>query len=1131
MASQFSYPDNDPDFEENLWNVMVAEWSSTPTTQPNNPQHAFAELHTTPLSWINNNVPLSSSNHTTTAATGRAMMPSPNNPSSRSLLEAPTFPLVPTGSSDFTDLLANDGTHNTSVEETQRMPHLQRGYSNNPRRRRRCGAQAGGSSRRHTGLPSGLQEKYLNATKNCCDWIQTHPGLEPSPQDLDYLSKTTHVSRQWIRELIKSTVRDQMQSPSGDSGYQTRSIGDPEITKKYESQQPVRRKGRDDRPHTTVKNPTRPFVCPHLCGWDFDKNAAWAKHELIHYPQHVWFCPHCQDLSSGKRVWLRKDHFKKHLTKTHSYNKVTEQHCRTSELPVASRFPRRCHIPGCNKNFKDWDDRMKDMASHMEKDYDTSGWGRLEDEAEYIGTEERAETIADSDSENSDQESRKDDDSDDSDVDQGGPGGGGSGSAGGSGRGQGMNGQGSRKPPPSPDQQRQPGTGHDSSRHSYNTWRGYTGDRMHILTGLATVNRTLHIRDSLPSTSLDVRKPDTTDLERDCEGSMVAKPHWTLRNTQCSSVRWLGSGATARVDEVKTPGAEETMARKVIQYQYPAARQRVEREAYIMHRLQHPHIVRLLKAFKDTSTATLFMRPAADYSLAYYIQTRCSTAPAGREIWKWFSCLVSGLYYMHKQGILHGDIKPDNILIFNNHIFYTDFGLSDTIPDDKSMISDGGFITKQYAAPEVKRGKRGKPSDIWSLGCVFLELVTIMLHRSITDFYDGRKLSKAKQSGKTVDSSYSNNMVAVAKWIKALRQVSYMDQASAPVLTGLDSCQRMMILEPKQRMSALQLSSRMPPRPCCVSCQHASPRHDKPLDSHSFVSRDAMNYLFKRRCQATSHGASGKVLADVDTLPRSERNPWPRVMGSIHRRHTALSDEGIPMPESSTLSHWLSEPNSYEALVTGHVDIFKTRSKSFVIDFLDSLINKIDSQCVTTLSAEGQLFESHEIVDSHDHVETAGQGDLTNWFSQCNAEEDIRDVSVLNKPTQSELHVYSRAKHIWLHVTCTLDTRTRQDCVSQELVDKLGVQNDASFHCVEKPEFRHDKTKQCRTVKLSWYESTSRQTRENWFVVVEGSFDIVIGSDFLLTHAVFTYRQSAIWTSDWRRAQGKSKLLARMIMC
>ena len=607
---------------------------------------------------------------------------------------------------------------------------------------------------------------------------------------------------------------------------------------------------------------------------------------------------------------------------------------------------------------------MRHMAAHMKEEYDTSTWGNLEDEVTSHGIEERAHNFDDSDLESSDLDSGIDDDDDDDlddpDDNQGGPGDGGSGFSSRPGPSEGPSGRGARWPPSSSGQQRQSGTGNEGPFGSNSQWRGHTSDKLHLLTGLAKSNGMVHIRSSLQSPPHEDREPDTNSLEHDFEDLITLGSRWTLSDFQLSSVRWLGSGATARVDEVRTPGARETMARKVVECRYPAARRSINREADIMHRLQHSHIVRLLTAFKDTSTITLFMKPAADYSLAYYMQARSSVAPAGKETWKWFSCLVSGLHYMHAQGILHGDIKPDNILVFNNHIIYTDFGLSNTIPDDASMISDAGFITKQYAAPEVKRGKRGKPSDIWSLGCVFLELATVTLHRSIAHFYDARKLPRAKKSGDTMDFSYSENMVAVAKWIKELRRVSYTEQAPQAVLTGLESCQIMMNTEPKRRLTAIQLSSRMPPRDCCIAFERARPHRDKPREGRSLIGRDRVNSIAMdggdQDCALRS-----KVSMAMVPMQKLERNSHSQPMGPVARRISPAFYCDLLLPRSSTLSYWLGEPNSYEALVTGCVGMSKIRRKNIVRDLLKSLNCQIDSQRLMGALMEQSPLASHQL--------------------------------------------------------------------------------------------------------------------------------------------------------------------------
>ena len=89
--------------------------------------------------------------------------------------------------------------------------------------------------------------------------------------------------------------------------------------------------------------------------------------------------------------------------------------------------------------------------------------------------------------------------------------------------------------------------------------------------------------------------------------------------------------------------------------------------------------------------------------------------------------LVSALYYLHSNRILHRDMKPQNILIGKGgKIKLCDFGLAKykTLDDNKKPISSH-VVTRWYRAPEVILGAESYsyPVDIWALGCIFAELL------------------------------------------------------------------------------------------------------------------------------------------------------------------------------------------------------------------------------------------------------------------------------------------------------------------------------------------------------------------------------------------------------------------------
>ena len=83
--------------------------------------------------------------------------------------------------------------------------------------------------------------------------------------------------------------------------------------------------------------------------------------------------------------------------------------------------------------------------------------------------------------------------------------------------------------------------------------------------------------------------------------------------------------------------------------------------------------------------------------------------------------LTNGINYLHSKNILHGDIKPENILKFDKTYKFSDFGYS------KVMIHNyTNYIlySKKYRPPEIYNYRCYLKSDIWALGCTFYEILT-----------------------------------------------------------------------------------------------------------------------------------------------------------------------------------------------------------------------------------------------------------------------------------------------------------------------------------------------------------------------------------------------------------------------
>lgn len=231
-------------------------------------------------------------------------------------------------------------------------------------------------------------------------------------------------------------------------------------------------------------------------------------------------------------------------------------------------------------------------------------------------------------------------------------------------------------------------------------------------------------------------------------------------------LRELGRGGQAIVDAVEiTQGYHKgkVMARKLLRI--PRLRyhsQRILRsaldEVQLLKQLTHPHVISIAFTYEELNAQGriicfgIGMSIVADQTLAEYLEEQehkledLQQNESEREtllehirgrMGKWYGCLARGLAYIHAQRIRHKDIKPANILIKDENILYTDFGLSKQFQDEITTMTDGtsGLKTPKYCAPEVAaEHPRGRPSDIWSLGCVFLEMTTIFADSSMSEY-------------------------------------------------------------------------------------------------------------------------------------------------------------------------------------------------------------------------------------------------------------------------------------------------------------------------------------------------------------------------------------------------------------
>ena len=196
--------------------------------------------------------------------------------------------------------------------------------------------------------------------------------------------------------------------------------------------------------------------------------------------------------------------------------------------------------------------------------------------------------------------------------------------------------------------------------------------------------------------------------------------------------REIGRGGMAVVYKARDPRLDRWVAIKLIQAKAFAAnifghiRERFEREAKALARLDHPNIVKVLDYGEHEGAPYLVMDYLEGATLKEVRKPlRVETAV------RLLRPIAEALDYVHRHGLLHRDIKPSNIMITKEEqrVILTDFGIAKWIEEEselQTLTGTGvGIGTPEYMSPEQGRGKKvDERSDMYSLAIVFYELIT-----------------------------------------------------------------------------------------------------------------------------------------------------------------------------------------------------------------------------------------------------------------------------------------------------------------------------------------------------------------------------------------------------------------------
>jgi len=186
----------------------------------------------------------------------------------------------------------------------------------------------------------------------------------------------------------------------------------------------------------------------------------------------------------------------------------------------------------------------------------------------------------------------------------------------------------------------------------------------------------------------------------------------------------LGSGATSRVEKARDTVLGRTVALKTLVHSFgaPVEQKQFLREAQIVSQLSDPAIVNLYDVgIEDGSIAYLVMEYVAGKTLQQILSA--GPIPVARAC-AWAADLAGALRGAHRAGVIHGDIKPANILVTEDgKVKLGDFGIARFA----TQVSRSGQLlgTPAYLSPEQILGEtQSTRSDLFSLGIVLYQMAT-----------------------------------------------------------------------------------------------------------------------------------------------------------------------------------------------------------------------------------------------------------------------------------------------------------------------------------------------------------------------------------------------------------------------
>lgn len=285
----------------------------------------------------------------------------------------------------------------------------------------------------------------------------------------------------------------------------------------------------------------------------------------------------------------------------------------------------------------------------------------------------------------------------------------------------------------------------------------------------------------------------------------------------------LGRGAQGSVYLVESKYDKLNYVLKKVECNDEGEANKAFKEAMALQELKHPFICGYREFFVtwDKEESAMFVCIVMDFyelgDLSKVIKTKRQKQEAIEEmiIKKWLGQMVEGLVFVHNKKVIHRDLKPSNIFMTKQlNITIGDFGVA-TVMGDARTRTRTTVGSMNWMAPEVMDRPYDERSDVWSLGCIILEMASCAIMDSVqisTSLFEIKQNPQCLEDALS-DLSKGKYSADLCQLIRTMLRRNFQQRPTAVELVTLPYIQECLLLNPETKLVKKKVVTSTPTAP------------------------------------------------------------------------------------------------------------------------------------------------------------------------------------------------------------------------------------------------------------------------------------------------------------------------------